>query len=76
MKNKTQKQTVSQNEYLQMIGLKTLANGFLAKLDDIQTALEEITEEEEWGHTADTVWTKEATIDELLNSLNIVAAKK
>ncbi len=67
------KTKVSKKEYLQIVGLLTLADKHMNMVDDIQNALREIVgEKEDWGHCGDAVI--DATLrnaDSLLKRLNI-----
>lgn len=68
----TKRNTISRNEYLQLLGLKTLAIKHNKDLESIRQAMIEITaEEDEQGHTADTVWDNEQTVDTMLFNLEI-----
>ena len=64
---------MTKNQYFQLLGLLTLAQGHIAALKTIQRAAETITGEKD-GHTQDVVWSGEAPesgADFLLEQLEV-----
>ncbi len=71
----TSVETISQDEYLKLIGLHTLAAYHRKSLHDIQQAAQSITgETEDGGHTDEFIWSDNPGIDALLKRLNITVA--
>ena len=63
--------TITQHQYLQLVGLLTLAKQYNGALEQIKHAALEITgETEDWGHTSDAVYGMRS-IDDLLKFLEI-----
>jgi hypothetical protein len=67
----SQKKTVTKSEYLQLVGLLTLAKKHNEWLEDLRVAALAITQEaDEHGHTGDAVY-GDYSADMLLDRLNI-----
>lgn len=60
-------------EKYQLIGLLTLAENYRKNLEDIQRAVAQITQEEDWrdGHCSDFVWGHHGSADDLISALGI-----
>lgn len=76
------KTTITRNEYLQLVGLLTLAKRHCAALTDIAQACVAITDERDDdgdlmdnGHTFDAVWS-EGDADDLLRKLELTVAEE
>lgn len=70
------KATISQNEYLQLIGLLTLAKSHVDTQNQIAAAVAElIGQEGDRGHAQDAVWSP-YTADELLEKMEIKVVKQ
>lgn len=65
--------TITQRQYWQAFGLLALADTHTRALTQIESALLEITQERECGHTMDAVF-GDTSLDELLRKLNITVA--
>jgi hypothetical protein len=62
---------ITKEQHLQLVGLKTLANTYTSKLEDIRLATLDITKEEnEWGLTSDFIY-GDRSLKDLLELLNI-----
>lgn len=67
----TDKTEISKSEYLQLVGLLTLASQHERAMEDIRTAALQITgETDDCGHTCDAIWNGYSA-DELLGKLGI-----
>ena len=70
--SKTKRQLITKNEYYQLLGLLLIAQNHNKAIQEVLTAMLSITKEEaQFGHTADTVWDIDGTIDELLEKLQL-----
>lgn len=70
------RQVISYDEYLRLVGLLTLATDHYEAMLDIQRSALKITgESEPIGYTADAVWNAE-TAEQLLEKLGIAVAPK
>lgn len=75
------RKTITQEHYLQLVGLLALADYHNRALKDITQAALEITDERDdgeiamWGHTADAVY-GESDVKELLRRLDITVAPR
>lgn len=70
--------TITQTQYEQLVGLKTLADSLNNQLKLLITAAKEITEEDcelIFGHTDDLIYDDDMTVDELLRRLKIKVKK-
>lgn len=63
--------TITRSQYLQLVGLLTLAARHNRDLRAIEKAALEITKEDELGHTGDAVYGDSHTADSLLERLSI-----
>jgi len=71
MKNK-----ISKNDKLALEGLKILSEKANLQLEYLMEAVREITgDDEDLGHSADFVYCRELTVDQLLERLNIDVEK-
>jgi len=68
---KKKKTKISASEYLQLIGLKTLANNHLKILYTIQSAMNDLLELKDNDYVGDLVWYEFENIDGILEKLNI-----
>lgn len=72
-KSKTRK--ITNNQYLQIVGLLTLSRENLKVVENITKILKVITgEKEDWGHCSDAIY-EDYTADELLKKLGIEVKK-
>jgi len=69
--------TITRSQYLQLLGLKTLADKHRAAMNDILNAMLDITDErdregkrDDMGHTCDVVWSDE-DLDKKLGYMGI-----
>jgi len=66
------KQKISKNEYLQLLGLKTLIVEYNKKLSDIHTTICDIMEDgDDDGWISDFIYDENATVDSFLNGLKV-----
>jgi hypothetical protein len=65
------KKSITKNEYWQLVGLQTLANNYMAKVDDLENVAKEIVGElEDTGYITDMIG-GDRDIDEILKILGI-----
>jgi hypothetical protein len=63
---------ITRNEYLQLVGLKTIAMMYYRRMKDVEEAVIAITgEEDKHGHACDFVWDENITVDALLEKMEI-----
>jgi hypothetical protein len=72
----TEKTSITHKEYLQLVGLRTLAEQHQHYLRDIAAAIREIVGEldEHLGHSGDCAW-GEVEVDQLLSNLDITVER-
>lgn len=76
MNRYTEKTKVTQSEYLQLVGLLTLAKTYTSKLEDILKLVIKITgEKNDMGHSSDAVYSP-YSVDELIKKLEITVREK
>ena len=69
--NKSTKTSITKNEYLQLVGLQTLSESYLEKLDDLEKTAYEITGElDKYSYTTDMIF-NDRDIDDVLKQLGI-----
>lgn len=80
---KTNKTTITTHEYVQLVGLKTLADGHLLALSDISGAILAITGEENEtgdpdtdGHAGDLIWAGNVRVEDMLRKLGITVEER
>ena len=66
------KQIVSKNEYLQLVGLKTIAVQYNKKLQEIYESVNELMEEEDdEGWISDFIYDENTSVDKFLEGLKV-----
>ena len=68
------RKAITKNEYLQLIGLMTIARQYYKKQADCEQAMADIFESDEtYGHWTDAIWDG-ATVDNLLKRMKVEVA--
>lgn len=71
---------ITQEQYLQFVGLMTLAKSLHAQLNAIEKAAGTLLDVKDkygsWGHVSDEIWGGECKVDAVLENSDIEVAKK